>query len=85
MVVKIEIPALENDAVTIKETVEFFVKIHSSLKSNFNIFSVPAGITHSVQKICDYINDNYFACVAIVVEGWNAFILFNAVESKTIH
>lgn len=75
MVVKIELQALKESSVTIEETAEFFMKIHASTESKLNIFATPHDITHSVQKICEYINNNYTACLAAVVEGLNVFIV----------
>jgi hypothetical protein len=87
MVIKAEMKALEENSITLEETAEFFHKIHSSCESALNVFAVPEKITHSVCKICEYINSNYPECQAMVLEGYNAFIVFEIFKekSKTIH
>ena len=85
MVVRIaDVQALKGSSVTIDETAEFFMNIHKSSKSALNIFSVPKGTTHSVQKICAYINiKHYFECIAEALEGQNAFVVYDT--QRTIH
>jgi len=85
MLVKIAgVQALKEDSVTIDETVEFFMNFHKSSKSGLNIFSVPQRTTHSVKKICKHINRKYYSkCIAAVLEGYNAFIVYDV--HRTVH